>query len=79
MTGIHREASEESAVEVQLTGGPVEIPETTRVRQGLINDGIVKIAHRGGYEHFELVTPDTEREGNTPVVFRWTMRTKIAE
>ena len=39
-----------------------------------VSDRKIKILHRGGYEHFERDVVDT-----TPVVFRWTARTAIAE
>lgn len=41
-------------------------------------DRKVKVPCRGGYEHFELVDMDWPRTDSTPI-FRWTMRTKVAE
>lgn len=64
---------DDSSADIQILGGPIEIPETLRVEADALADGKLKIAHLGGYEHFELV------EDSQPQVFRWTMRTKIAE
>jgi hypothetical protein len=36
----------------------------------------IKLPHWGGHEHFELVA---EPEGTEPRVYRWSMRTRIAE
>ncbi|WP_211343296.1 DUF5988 family protein [Actinomadura pelletieri] len=66
-------------MDILLTGGPADIPETVRMRREVITDRKIKIRHRAGYEHFEK--SDTEsRDGDPgPVVFRWIMRTSIAE
>ncbi|GIG91447.1 DUF5988 family protein [Plantactinospora endophytica] len=61
-------------VEAQLVGGPSDAPATATIGR---HDEIdrIKIIHLGGYEHFE-------REAGTDTtapVYRWTMRTKIAE
>lgn len=57
------------AVHVRLEGGPADI---TLPAQRIRVDGTkIKLPHLGGYEHFER----TSESG----VFRWTMRTAIAE
>ncbi|WP_018216006.1 DUF5988 family protein [Salinispora vitiensis] len=61
-------------VDVILEGGP-DLPGEWREQRVAPGDYKVKIAHNGGYEHFER----TEAYGRTPVVFRWTQRTRIAE
>ncbi|NUR61490.1 MAG: hypothetical protein HOV87_22935 [Catenulispora sp.] len=60
-----------------LEGGPTDLPPTVRRLRVPADDQKVKIAHRGGYEHFERDTPPLP--GDTAVVFYWTTRTKIAE
>jgi hypothetical protein len=60
-----------------LEGGPNDLPATVRRLRVPADDQKVKIAHRGGYEHFERQTPPTP--GDAAVVFHWTTRTKIAE
>jgi Family of unknown function (DUF5988) len=60
-----------------LEGGPNDLPATVRSLRVPAEDLKVKIAHRGGYEHFERDTPPPPDA--TAVVFHWTTRTKIAE
>nr|UPI48926.1 DUF5988 family protein [Micromonospora sp.] len=65
-------------VEAALIGGPADIPESTRRCRADAGARTIKLAHRGGYEHFELVdTVEVNADG--PAIFRWTTRTKIAE
>jgi hypothetical protein len=66
-------------VRIVLEGGPSDIPETTWVQKVLPDHHKIKIAHRGGYEHFELASKSSGPDEPTLVIFRWTMRTKIAE
>lgn len=61
-------------IEVILEGGPDDLPRAHRTGQSSLATRKLKIQHRNGYEHFELVDDDL-----VPVVFRWIMRTKIAE
>ncbi|MFC4053587.1 MULTISPECIES: DUF5988 family protein [Actinomadura] len=71
-------AAEPGTVEAALVGGPADIPESTRRCRADAGARTIKLAHRGGYEHFELVdAADAAADG--PAVFRWTTRTKIAE
>lgn len=68
----------ESTIDAVLVGGPSDLPTTERSRR-LPRDGQkVKIHHRGGYEHFEREV-NTEGPRSAPVVFRWTVRTRVAE
>ncbi|MFI0481374.1 DUF5988 family protein [Actinomadura sp. 9N215] len=62
-------------VEVVLEGNP-DLPDVFRAGRSALAERRLKIAHRGGYEHFELVGEPGDR---APAVFRWTMRTRIAE
>lgn len=67
-----------SYVDIILVGGPPGITETTRRQRSLLTDHKIKIPHRDGYEHFEL-DHTASTEDSALLVFRWTMRTKIAE
>ncbi|MBB4689234.1 DUF5988 family protein [Amycolatopsis jiangsuensis] len=74
MTDIGYENAVESTVAGTLEGGPDSIPGAARVCAVTASQDKVKVAHLGGYEHFERIPgPRTEP------VFRWTMRTKAAE
>ncbi|MFE9107982.1 DUF5988 family protein [Actinomadura geliboluensis] len=63
-------------VDITLEGGPADMPPRTRASLAEVSARKIKIPRSGGYEHFELVS---EPSGPSPAVFRWTMRTKIAE
>ncbi|MEU8082785.1 DUF5988 family protein [Micromonospora sp. NPDC049101] len=67
-------------IDAVLEGGPTSFPAHLRSHRVPRTEQKVKIAHYGGYEHFER-GPDTGdplvRGG--PVVFRWTTRTRVAE
>ncbi|MFD0689612.1 DUF5988 family protein [Actinomadura fibrosa] len=78
MNDPNGKASPLAAEDVVLVGGPVDLPEAarrTRARDG----ETVKILHRGGYEHFERDEQSGGPDPDAPRVFRWTMRTRIAE
>lgn len=62
-------------IEAVLEGGPVDLPAD--LRSQVVSDGTekIKVHHRGGHEHFERAP--AAHAG--PIVYRWTMRTKIAE
>jgi hypothetical protein len=66
-------------ITIVLVGGPADIPESVRPRTVAATERKIKLAHRGGYEHFELVDELVSTDADGPAVFRWTMRTKIAE
>lgn len=63
---------------VVLEGGSADLPPELRSIKVAAADETVKIQHRGGYEHFERLA-GAECGNGDPVVFRWTMRTRIAE
>jgi Family of unknown function (DUF5988) len=63
-------------IDAILEGGPDELPRAIQATQSAVAEKKLKIPHRNGYEHFELVAEST---AIAPVLFRWTMRTKIAE
>ncbi|MDF5757182.1 DUF5988 family protein [Spongiactinospora sp. TRM90649] len=62
-------------VDVVLEGGPAHLPRSLSVEGEAAAYGRLKIANGAGYEHFERVA-DTDA-GHW--VFRWIMRTRIAE
>ncbi|MFI0408234.1 DUF5988 family protein [Actinomadura sp. 3N508] len=56
---------------IELEGGPPDItPPTQRI---YVHGNKIKLLYRAGYEHFEQVGEPESR------VFRWAMRTAIAE
>jgi Family of unknown function (DUF5988) len=65
---------ESEDVEIVLEGGPTGLPRRIRMQLSDDNRLKVKLPYRGGHEHFELVD-----ELLSPRVYRWTMRTRIAE
>ncbi|WP_433281474.1 DUF5988 family protein [Micromonospora sp. CA-244673] len=74
---IGRAAEAARLIDVVLEGGPRHLPPEWRSQRLAPTDQKVKLAHNGGYEHFEhdgVVPADGE-----PVVFRWTRRTRVAE
>jgi hypothetical protein len=66
------------AAQAVLEGGPESIPAAQRTQEVSPFDEKIKLPHHGGYEHFERVG---SLEGNTAehLVYRWTMRTQVAE
>ncbi|MGW3788378.1 DUF5988 family protein [Micromonospora chokoriensis] len=63
---------------VVLEGGPADLPAALRQQNEHIERTKIKILHLGGYEHFERISERAD-DGSRPIVFRWTMRTRIAE
>jgi Family of unknown function (DUF5988) len=68
-----------SSVEAVLEGGPETIPTASRIREVNPLDEKVKLPYYGGYEHFERVGSLVEDPSCRQVIFRWTMRTELAE
>ncbi|WP_345475579.1 DUF5988 family protein [Actinoallomurus oryzae] len=78
MAKIDRLTSGEDTFEAVLIGGPADIPMAARTVRAAATETKIKLRHRNGYEHFEIVSdPDGRRAERA--IFRWTMRTKIAE
>lgn len=63
-------------VEAVLEGGPANLPADLRSHRVTPTSDKIKVHHYGGYEHFERESAPSDV---TPVVFRWTGRTRIAE
>ena len=66
------------ATQAVLEGGPESIPAAQRTQEVSLLDEKIKLPHHGGYEHFERVR-SLERDTAEHLVYRWTMRTEVAE
>jgi len=80
MSDMDYSASRQGHIEVRLIGGPAGLPETARTQRIRPCDrkAKIKIAYCGGYEHFEWCAEPASAEGGCQI-FRWTMRTAVAE
>lgn len=72
----NEEVSTISSVLAVLEGGPTTLSEVTRTQTVSAFAEKIKIPHYGGYEHFERTD---ELLGNSHIIFRWRMRTELAE
>ena len=72
---MNREDGQNEIVDVIVEAAPAGVPRRFRVRRSQIVDRTLKLPRAGGYDHLELVAA----EAAVPAVFRWTMRTAIAE
>ena len=68
-----------NSVQAILEGGPVTIPDTSRMQVVSPFDEKVKLPHYGGYEHFERTVSFVEDTSCRQIIFRWTTRTELAE
>lgn len=59
-----------------LEGGPTTLAESLRTRIVSALAEKIKIPHYGGYEHFVRTS---EVQENSHIIFRWKMRTEVAE
>jgi hypothetical protein len=71
--------AEASSVPAILEGGPASIPKASRIQAISPLDQKIKLPHYGGYEHFERAGWLEENTSFPHLVFRWTMRTELAE
>jgi hypothetical protein len=62
-----------------LHGGPESIPDESRVQLVGPLDDKIKLPHYGGYEHFERIGSLDVIGVPEEIIFRWTMRTEMAE
>jgi hypothetical protein len=68
-----------ASVRAILEGGPASIPTALRTQAVSPLEEKIKLPYYGGYEHFERagwLDEDTSPQG---LIFRWTMRTEVAE
>ena len=79
MDSITVKTSVANSVPAVLRGGPASLPQVSRSQ--LVDPFVdkIKILHYGGYEHFERVRALEENQSSQEIIFRWTMRTEIAE
>src|SRR5262245_43313044 len=68
-----------NSVQAVLQGGPETIPAASRRQEVSPLAEKIKLPHYGGYEHFERTASLVEDTSCREVIFRWTMRTKLAE
>jgi Family of unknown function (DUF5988) len=73
------ETSISNSVRAILEGGPESIPKASRIQVVSPLDQKIKLPHYGGYEHFERAGWLDENTSSRDLVFRWTMRTELAE
>jgi Family of unknown function (DUF5988) len=73
------EAEVETMIDVVLEGGPLDLPTGARRRRAGTAEPTIKVAHRGGYEHFHRVGEPDGSSARRQVVYCWTSRTKMAE
>jgi len=62
-----------------LEGGPSDLPAASRLVRVGGSPEKIKVEHLGGYEHFERTGKSYDPEGEGRVVYRWILRTRIAE
>lgn len=79
MDNIVVDTVEVSSVQAVLEGGPASIPAASRIQDVGPLEEKVKLPHYGGYEHFERTVSLVEDTSCRQVIFRWTMRTEMAE
>jgi hypothetical protein len=78
--GLNEAASSGSGVVwAILEGGPDSIPVLLRTQVINPQDEKVKLPHHGGYEQFERMSELDQAALSHRVIFRWTMRTEVAE
>ncbi|MBV9449632.1 MAG: hypothetical protein JO345_27430 [Streptosporangiaceae bacterium] len=65
-------------IRVVLEGGPPDLPSEMLINHSVLANKKVKVPRYGGYEHYELINDYFSETDGSPV-FRWTMRTKVAE
>lgn len=66
-------------VRAVLHGGPQSIPDESRVQVVSPRVEKIKLPHFGGYEHFERIGAVDASRVPVEIIFRWTMRTEMAE
>jgi hypothetical protein len=72
-------ASDTDSVWAVLKDGPNSIPAASRSQAVSPHDEKIKLPHCGGYEHFERTSELDESTPARRIIFRWTMRTEVAE
>lgn len=78
-TDLNGDPGTDTTVLAVLEGGPSDLPPTARTGRVAAGEEKIKVAHRGGYEHFERTAAPAAAASAASVVYRWTTRTKMAE
>ncbi|MGD0063691.1 MAG: DUF5988 family protein [Streptosporangiaceae bacterium] len=73
------EIADINLIQAILEGGPATIPNASRIQAVNPFDEKVKLPHYGGYEHFERTGRLVEDTSRRQIIFRWSMRTEMAE
>lgn len=79
MEDIRETAPAIKPVRAILHGGPESIPHESRVQLVSSLGEKIKLSHNGGYEHFERSGALDAGGAGEEIIFRWTMRTEMAE
>jgi Family of unknown function (DUF5988) len=79
MDNIVASTVEVNSVQAVLEGGPASIPSASRLQDVGPFEEKIKLPYYGGYEHFERTTSLVEDASCRQVIFRWIMRTEMAE
>jgi hypothetical protein len=79
MSDMATGTAEIGSVQAVLRGGPATIPAASRVQEVSPFAEKIKLPHYGGYEHFERAGWLDEGPSPRSLIYRWTMRTKVAE
>jgi hypothetical protein len=72
-------APDVSSVLAVLEGGPANLPSAMRMQTVSAFAQKIKVPYYGGYEHFERTADIEANVSAEHIIFRWTMRTEIAE
>ncbi|BCB79305.1 hypothetical protein GCM10022251_21020 [Phytohabitans flavus] len=66
-------------IDATLEGGPTDLPESLRVQRTTATNSKIKVRHGSAYEHFEQTGESKPGHEGMLHVYRWTMRTRVAE
>jgi hypothetical protein len=79
MKDMLTKTAEPGSLPAILEGGPTSIPAELRTQEVGPLEEKIKLLHWGGYEHFERAGDLVDDTSSRQILFRWTMRTEIAE
>jgi Family of unknown function (DUF5988) len=71
--------SDPRAEDAILVGGPSDLPAHRRSCRVDGGTSKVKVRHLGGHEHFERTDERMASSAGLARIYRWCMRTKVAE
>src|SRR5262249_1731972 len=66
-------------VAVVLDGGPTDLPESLRIQQVPTDQQKIKVQPHGAADPFDRHRPVPPATDDSPLLFHWTMRPRIAE